>query len=353
MADVHGQRALVTGANGHVGVNLVRAARDAGYAVVALVRPTSDLRGLDGVDVEVRRGDILDPASLRAAAEGCDVLFHAAAAHKTWSRDPAREILAPAVEGTRNAVEAAAAAGVRRVVYTSSSNTIGFSRGPTPLSEADHADPAAYRVPYVKAKIAAERAAFETAARLGVDLVALNPTGIMGPGDHRITPTTAHAVGLFNGAAPVFAAGGVNLVDARDVARAHVLAAERGRPGERYLVGGDNLTWSEVADHVAALTGRRPKVLRLGRRPLTAIGAVLELAARVTGKPPALSRAVIADGLDRFIWFDSGKARRELGFEPADGGAVLRATLRWLLGTGHIKEQVARRLSAELTPLSL
>ncbi len=326
-------RALVTGASGHLGANLVRELLEQGWDVVPLVRVTSRLAGLDGLDVRVRFGDVLDRASLDAAMQGCEVVFHAAAVHRVWAEDSEREIVVPAMVGTRNVLEAAAAAGVRRLIHTSSCNTVGFSPHADELLAEDHfmEDP---HLPYIRAKVRSERLALRLGRELGVDVVVLNPTGILGPHDHRITPTTAFLRDVLKGG-PVLP-GSQNLVHVRDVARAHVLAVERGEPGERYLVGGANVTAEALIGHVFELTGRRPRVLRGPRWLFLAVGWAMERVARMRGGEPALSVDLVRDAWGRSAVFDTSRARDVLGFVGRGPREVLEDTVRWLEAAGEL-----------------
>jgi len=328
------RRALLTGASGHLGANLVRQLLQQGWDVVPFVRVTSSLAGLEGLDVRVRFGDIRDRASLDAAIVGCDVVFHTAAVYRNWAEDADAEILEPALAGTRNVIEAAAAAGVRRVVHTSSCNTVGFSPDPNQPYTEEHFASGAH-VPYVRAKVASERLALELGEQLGVEVVVLNPTGVLGPHDHRITPTTAFVRDVFRGG-PVLP-GVQNVVHVEDVARAHVLAADRGQPGERYLVGGENVPSAQFIRHVFDLTGKWPSVLRGPRWLFLVIGWGMELMARLRGGEPALTSAMVRDGHGRSAVFDTSKAREQLGFVARDARTVLEDTLRWLERSGQLR----------------
>ncbi len=326
-------RALVTGASGHLGSNLVRELLEQGWDVVPFVRVTSRLAGLEGLDVRLRYGDILDRASLDEAMAGCDVVFHAAAVYRNFARDPA-EILVPALEGTRNVIEAAAAAGVGRVVHTSSCNTVGFSADVDSLrSEADHNEHP--HMPYVRAKVQSERLALRLGRSLGIEVVVLCPTGILGPHDHRITPTTAFARDALRGGAVL--PGAQNLVHVRDVARAHVLAAERGGDGERYVIGGANVRAEELIAFVQELTGSRPKVLRGPRWLFLVVGWLAERVARLRGGEPALTVDMVRDAHGRSAVFDTSKAAEQLGFEARGPRETLEDTLRWLESTGQLR----------------
>ena len=325
--------ALVTGATGHLGANLVRELLERGWSVHAFVRVTSDLAGLRGQDVELHYGDLLDRPSLDRAMEGIDVVFHAGAVYKNWTPDD-DDMLRPAIEGTENVLRAAAAANIRRVVYTSSANAVGFTSDPSrPLDESTW-NTELY-LPYVRAKVHAECRAWDLAEALDIELIAMLPTGILGPHDHRLTPTSKYARDVLAGEGPVLS-GTTNLVHVRDVAIAHVLAAEKGRPGERYLVGGPNISDMHLADLVAQRTGKRPTILAAPRFLLMGLAWLLETVAGIRGTEPLLTTALIRTAHGRHVCFDTSKARNELGFEARGPEAVLDDTAAWLVRSGHL-----------------
>jgi dihydroflavonol-4-reductase len=246
-------KALVTGANGLIGANLVRELLEAGHDVRAMVRPTSDLRSLEGVTVERVHGDLFDPATLRQVAQGCDVMFHTAAVFAYWGYSE-QELNRIIVEGTCNVVEAAHAAGVQRLVLTSSSVVMGSSTKTIPRDEGyEIHDPDA--PPYFLAKALQERAAMTRAKELGLDLVAVCPTITVGPHDYHLVPSNAIIVNYLKDPYKATYPGGCNIVHVRDVARGHVLVAERGQPGERYTVGSENWEWSLIHRTISELCG--------------------------------------------------------------------------------------------------
>ncbi|MFO0739536.1 MAG: NAD-dependent epimerase/dehydratase family protein [Labilithrix sp.] len=327
-------RALVTGANGHIGANLVRALVEGGHEVVAFVRDGSDLRGLEGVEVTIARGDVCDAEPVLRAIDGCEVVFHAAAPYRLWARDP-DEIVRPAVIGTENVLGAARTHGVRRVVVTSSCNAVGFTNDPSkPRDESMWNDDATS--PYVRAKNAQERRTWALAEELDLDVVTILPTAVLGRLDFRKTPTTAPMVDALSGRGPV--PFPMNLVDVRDVARAHVLAAEGGKRGTRYLVGGDNVDVPELASIIEHLTGKRPPE---GLPPLwllRVVASVAELGARFSGKPPFLTRALLEESRGRAPVFDCSRARRDLGLAPRSADEVVRETLAWAREMGWLPD---------------
>src|SRR5262249_10338966 len=246
-------KALVTGANGLIGANLVRELGAAGYEVRAFVRQTSDLRSLDGLPAEIVYGDVLQAETIAAAAEGCELLFHTAAVFAYWGRS-AHELTTIAVDGTRHVVEAAHRAKVRRMVLTSSSVVLGSSHRRALRDERCEAnEPDA--PPYVAAKVAQERAAFQRAAELDLELVAVCPTISVGAPGYRRSPSNAVIVTYLADPLRLTYPGGCNIVSASDVARGHILAAEAGTPGERYVLGSENLEWSTIHRTISELCG--------------------------------------------------------------------------------------------------
>lgn len=335
-------RTLITGANGHVGCHVVRACIEAGHAPIAFVRPGSDRRGLEGLAVELREGDLLDADRVRAAMDGVALVMHVGAVHRNFSPDP-DDIVRPAIEGTRHVLSAARAAGVRRVVHCSTGATVGFSRDlARPLDEG--ATLRGAKSAYIRGKIGAEQLALEAAAA-GQDVVVLNPSGIFGPRDYRLTPATRALVGLLQGDPAFF---GVCVTDVREVARAHVLAAERGTRGERYLVTGENLSPRELAALLADLAGVRPSTLRPPRFLLRFLAGRMERAAAKAGVDAPVSRDSLEDLGDGNLVYDSTKSKRELGMTYRPARAVLSDALRWLLHAGALRPKTAARVRSAL-----
>jgi dihydroflavonol-4-reductase len=336
-------RALVTGANGHIGSHVVRRCLADGIEPVAFVRPGADLRALAGVDVERRTGDVLDADSVRRACEGVELVFHLASPHRNYAPDP-EAIVRPAVEGTKNVFAAARAAGVRRVVVTSSGAAVGFTDDPSkPLDET--AFLASAKSAYTRSKIEAEAVARKEAEAGGLEVVITNPSGVFGPRDYRITPASAALRGLLQGD-PSFL--GVCATDVRDVAACHVLAARKGRPGQRYLVTGDGLSPAALSALFAKLAGVKPPTFRPPRFLLSFLAGRMEKAAAAAGTDAPVTRDAIADVFGRHLLYDSTRARTELGatFRPAED--VLRDAFRWLLFIDALKPGVAAKVRATL-----
>lgn len=339
-------RALVTGANGHQGANLVRDLLDHGYDVAPFVREGAQTAGLEGLGLTFVRGDVLDAASVERAMEGCELVFHLAAPYVTWARDPAT-IVEPAVRGTEHVLRAAKKLGVRRTVVTSSSNAVGFTDDPAKLrDETMWAERT--KSPYVRAKNEQEKRCWALAKELGLDVVTVLPTGVLGRYDYKKTPTTAPIVDAMSGKGPV--PFGLNLVDVRDVARCHVLAAEKGRAGERYLAGGDNADVATIASLIEKLVGKRPAE---GLPPVWVLRIVATLggaAASLTGKAPPITNELLDDAAGCAPLFDCSKARRELGLAPRGPEEVLTETLRWALFMGWIPAKLAGAIGERFPP---
>jgi dihydroflavonol-4-reductase len=336
-------KVLVTGATGIVGSNLVRRLLQDGNQVRVLVRRTSDARGLDSLDVERREGDVLEPSTLEPALAGCDILYHAAAVF-SYSAD-AEEQEALAVRGTRNALRAARRAGVARVVLTSSSVVLGSSTRPEVLDETSCAGQPD-NVGYALSKARQESTAFETAAELGLELVAVCPTLVMGSFDYRLSPSTATIVNYLNDPFRSTFLGGCNVVSARDAAEAHVLAAARGAAGSRYVVGSENLAWRDMHRLVSELAGTFGPSIVLNHTASYLAAAAAEAAARLAGRKPAVTRAE-AQMSARFYWYSHARLA-ELGYRPVPARQALAEAIAWVVHRSYVTDSVVRKL--ELSP---
>ncbi len=338
-------KVLVTGATGLVGSNLVRALLRDGHAVRALVRPTSDRRALAGLNVEEVTGDVLDPTSLNAAARGCEVLYHVASIFSYWGHS-AEELHDTAVRGVLHAIDAASLAGLRRVVLTSSSVTLGSSALTVPLDEGSYLEDGA-SPDYYLSKLAQERAGFAHAAERGVELVAVCPGMVVGPHDYRLSPSNAVILAYWQDALATTWSGGCNLVHAEDVARGHILAAERGVAGERYFLGSENWEWSLIHRTIAELSGVGAPRAHASHTSSYLVAVAMEVASRVTGKPPRTTRAE-ARTVGRFFWYRHDKAAA-LGFAPRPVRQALAETIAWLLvQSPHVSRELRQRLHPSL-----
>jgi len=334
------ETALVTGATGIVGAHLVRALLAAGHPVRALVRAGSDRRAIAGLAVDVRAGDVLELPTVLAAADGCEWIFHAAAVFAyTGIAAEAQSDLA--VRGTRNVVQAARRAGVRRVVVTSSSVTLGSTIDPHVLDEeAVFAEPQPSA--YTLSKVRQEAAAFETGASIGIEVVAVCPTLVIGAHDHRLGPSNANLVNYLNDPFRSTFLGGCNVVGADDVARAHLIAARQATAGRRYLAGGENLRWPELHAIVSELAGTFGPSLVLNHTAAYLAAASAEAAARLAGTKPMVTRDE-ARMACRYYWASSARLAA-LGWAPRPARDAIATALAWLIERGHIADTVVGRL---------
>lgn len=344
---------LVTGASGHLGSNLVQLLLERGHRVRAMVRRPEATRSLTPHPrLEVVRGDITDLASLIPAVEGCHAVYHVAAVYALWTPHPG-SILRTALSGTSNIFEAIVrAGGVERLVYTSSAITVGFTPDPEKLlTERDWNDGRG-QDEYNRAKIESEQLANRLAKQHRVDTVVVNPALIVGPGDSKPTPSNRLVVDYINGTVPVSYYGGLSVVHVQDVALGHVGAMERGRNGERYLLGGENLAMDDILQILEELTGRPRPRIHVPRRLGLLLGSLYELGARWTGKPPLITRDAMAHLCGNFDRYDSSKARRNLGYAPRSARESLADAVAWFLNQRHLLSEVARaRVEPHFTAL--
>src|SRR6202521_4800265 len=329
--------AFVTGATGFLGSHIARVLAEQGAQLRLLVRLTSDLRNLDDLQNADRVvGDLRDAASISKALSGCDVVFHVAADYRLWVRDP-DEMYRSNVEGTRSLLEAARKQGVRRVVYTSSVATMGFvhvNNG----NVADEQSPVGIRDMighYKRSKFMAEQVVVE-AARSGVDVVIVNPTTPVGERDIKPTPTGRIVLDFLKRKFPAYVETGLNLVDATECARGHVQALEKGRSGERYILGGENLTLKQILDRLATITGLKSPTLKLPYVFAFATGVVDEIVTGgiLGGEPRATIDAVRMGRKMMFV--SSAKAERELGWRTVPVDGALRRSVDWFRANGYV-----------------
>ncbi|HEV8673600.1 MAG TPA: hopanoid-associated sugar epimerase [Methylomirabilota bacterium] len=325
---------LVTGGTGFIGANLVRELIASGAKIRSLARPTSDRRALAGLPVEIMAGDLLDPPSLGPALDGVDVLYHVAADYRLWVPDPSR-LYHTNVDGTRALLAAAEAAGVPRVVYTSSVGTLGLPRDGSPGVESTAVTLEDMVGDYNRSKFLAEREA-EAAAARGLPVVIVNPCAPIGPWDWKPTPTGKMLVDYLRGRMFAYLDSELSLVHVRDVARGHILAAERGRVGERYILGhaAGNLALREIFERLASYTGIPAPRWRLPSAVALGIAAILEAVSRVTRREPLASRTAVRVAAKR-MRFDPAKAIRELGLPQTPVDAALREAVDWFWAHGY------------------
>jgi dihydroflavonol-4-reductase len=324
-------RALVTGATGFVGAAVARALSSAGWQVRVLVRGGSDRSNLQSLAVEVVEGDLADLKSLERALEGCEGLFHVAADYRLGARDPG-QLYRTNVEGTRHILNAARTAGVPRIVYTSSVATIGIPPDGSPGEERTPVALDNMIGHYKRSKYLAEEVARD-AARAGMPVVIVNPSTPVGPGDIKPTPTGQLVLDAARGRMPAYVDTGLNIVHVDDVAAGHLLAFERGRPGERYILGGEDMTLETILGQIARLVGRGPPRVRLPYAAVLPVAYIAEAFARVTGRSGRVTLEGVRMSRKR-MFFSSGKAVSELGYRWRPPLEAFEDALRWFRERG-------------------
>ena len=314
---------LVTGASGFLGWHVARLLLERGYTVRALVRPGSQVRELA---VEPVTGDLRDAASLERAAAGCRLVFHVAADYRLWARDE-KELYQSNVDGTRNLLRAAR--GAERIVYTS---TVGC------ISPPDEDQPCTLEQmtgAYKRSKFMAEQVALD-AAKEGLPVVIVTPTAPIGDHDVKPTPTGKIVLDFLKGDMPAFIDTGLNLMDVRDTALGHLQAAERGRIGERYILGAENLTLAQILGILAKITGRKAPTIQLPYTVAYAAGVIATAWARLTGTPPRVPLDAVRMAKKK-MWVSHQKAARELGFAPGPAEPALARAVAWFQTNGYVQ----------------
>ena len=329
-----GDPVLVTGATGFVGSAVLRALAQRGAKVRALARPASPRLNLEGVACEVVEGDMTDPAAMARALQGARYLFHVAADYRLWARDP-DELRRANVAGAKAVMEAALAAGVERIVYTSSVATLRAADAATVVDETaplgEHEAIGAYK----QSKVAAERLVEQMVADQSLPAVIVNPSTPIGPRDVKPTPTGRMVLEAAQGKIPAFVDTGLNLVHVDDVAEGHLQALERGRIGERYVLGGQDLSLRDMLAAIAGLTGRRAPTVALPRAPLYPLAYLAEGVARLTGKEPMLTRDALKMA-SHHMFFSSAKAEAELGYRARPHIEALTDAIAWFRQAGYL-----------------
>lgn len=326
---------LVTGASGFLGSAVMREALARGFRVRVLVRAASPRRNLDGLPVQLVEGDMRDAATMARALQGVRYLLHVAADYRLWARDP-EDIVRANLGGTETVMRAALACGVERIVHTSSVATLRVAGATVPVDETAPMQAHEAIGAYKRSKVLAERAVEAMIATEGLPAVIVNPSTPIGPRDVRPTPTGRVIVEAATGRIPAFVDTGLNLAHVDDVAAGHFLALERGVIGERYILGGDDVSLQSMLADIAAMVGRRAPTMRLPRWPLYPLAHAAEAVARVNGREPFLT----VDGLamSRYrMFFRSDKARRELGYQARPYREGLRDALDWFRHADYIR----------------
>jgi dihydroflavonol-4-reductase len=332
---VANDKVLVTGASGFVGGAVARALIGEGHDVRALVRSSSNRRNLDGLSVELVEGDMRDPVAVTAAMAGVRWLFHVAADYRLWTRDPA-ELLRTNREGTRTIMRAALTAGVERIVYTSSVATLACRADGAPADETDQLCAEAAIGAYKRSKVEAEQVVAAMVADEGLPAIIVHPSTPIGPGDVKPTPTGRILVEAALGRVPGFVDTGLNIVHVDDVAAGHLMALHKGRPGERFILGGQDVSLADLLGVIADLCGRKPPRLKLPRALLYPIAVATEVVARTTKREPFLT----VDGLrmsKNRMFFTSAKAERVLGYQARPYREALVDALAWFEANGYLR----------------
>jgi dihydroflavonol-4-reductase len=326
---------LITGASGFVGAAVARCLLRAGYDVRAMLRRTSRRDNLAGLKVEIVEGDLLEPSTIERAMTDIRYVFHVAADYRLWARDPA-QIVRTNVEGTRAVMTAALHAGVERIVYTSSVATLA-SRPHGEASDETFPLPQAQAIgAYKYSKVVAERAVEAMVATQNLPAIIVNPSTPIGPGDIRPTPTGRIIVEAAAGRMPGYIDTGLNLVHVDDVAAGHLAALLRGRIGERYILGGQNVPLRDMLGEIARRVGRRPPVLRLPRTMMFPIAYGAEALAHITGREPFVTTTGLRLAKDR-MFFTSAKAERELGYRARPYGEAIGDAIDWFRAHGYLR----------------
>lgn len=324
---------LVTGASGFIGAAVVRALLARREPVRVLVRPTSDRQNIDGLDVEIVEGDLLDPDTLAGTVEGCTGVYHIAADYRLWTRDPEAMFRAN-VEGSCFIIRTAMAAGVARIVYTSSVAVLGIVQD----GVGDEVTPSTYADMigvYKQSKFRAEEAVRKLINEEGAPVVIVNPSTPVGPFDVKPTPTGRMIVEAVSGKMPAYVDTGLNIVHVDDVATGHLLAFDRGQLGERYVLGGENMALKDILAEIANLVGRKPPSISLPHGLILPIAYLVEVWARMTsGQEPF----VTVDGVRmarKKMYFSSAKAIRDLGYQSRPASAALADAVTWFRENGY------------------
>jgi dihydroflavonol-4-reductase len=326
-------RAFITGATGFLGSHVAQVLSEQGADLRLLVRPTSNLKNLEGLNAETATGDLRDPVSLEKAMSGCDAVFHVAADYRIWVRDPA-QMYRSNVEGTRAILEAARKNGVRSVVYTSSVATVGFTGNGRPANEESPVSLDDMIGHYKRSKFMAEQLALE-AGRSGLRVVTVNPTTPVGEQDIKPTPTGRIVVDFLKGKFPAYVDTGLNLVDVHECASGHLAALEKGKSGERYILGGENLTLKQILDKLGSISGLPSPKLKLPYFVAFAAGLVDQtVSGLLLGREPRATVEAVRMGRKK-MWASSDKATREFGWRIVPAENALRRAVEWFRANGY------------------
>ncbi len=327
-------KAIVTGATGFVGSSVARMLLQKGYEVGILAREKSNLANIEGLDVKIHIGDLRDPVCLKEAFKGYDFLFHVAADYRLWVPRP-EEIYQNNVEGTKNAMEAARDAGIKRVVYTSSVATLGLKKDGTPADEETPVSLSDMIGHYKRSKFLAEELVRTMVNDGKIDAVIVNPSTPVGPRDIKPTPTGKMILEAAKGKMPAYVDTGLNIVHVDDVAIGHLLALEKGNSGRRYILGGQNMTLRQILEEIAVITGNTPPRIRLPHNLILPVAYMFEAVSKITGKEPLAT----VDGVKlakKKMFFTSKRAEKELGYSHRPASSAIRDAVKWFKDNGFL-----------------
>ena len=327
-------KSLVTGATGFIGSSIVRELLKDGIEVKALVRESSNLRNLEGLDIEKVYGDIRDKESVKSALEGCDTLYQAAALYADWVPDQ-KAFDEININGTRSSLEAALEKGIEKVVYTSSTAAIGYGDIDKPANEETEFN-GLISNSYVRTKRLGELEALKFSEK-GLPVVIVNPAVVLGLGDIKPTPSGMYIVNIMNRKMPGYINAGINIVDVEDVARGHVLAAKKGETGERYILGNENIRIKEFFELIGEIGGVGPPKLKISYPIGLTLAYLSELISGITRKPPMLSLHN-ARAINKFYYYDSSKAVKELGMPQTPIRNTIEKAIDWFRENGYITQ---------------
>ena len=326
---------LVTGATGFVGSAVARTLAARGHTLRLMTRPTSDRRNLAGVEAEIVTGDLTDPASLARAVAGCRYLVHVAADYRFWVPDP-EAMLRANVDGTVAIMRAAREAGVERIVHTSSVAALGLVGDGTLSDETTPAKQSDFVGTYKRSKFLGERAVLDLVHQEGIPAVIVNPAAPVGPRDIKPTPTGKMIRDAAAGKVPAFIDTGLNIVHVDDVAEGHALALERGRIGERYVLGGENMLLKDILVLVTEVAGKRPPTIRLPEAAVWPAALAMEGFARLTGIAPMMTRDHLKMARKK-MFYSSAKAIAELGYQPRPVRGAVEDAVAWFRANGMLR----------------
>tara|TARA_R110000868_G_scaffold10900_7_gene52745 strand:- start:544 stop:1536 length:993 start_codon:yes stop_codon:yes gene_type:complete len=328
-------RALVTGTSGFVGSAVARRLAVDGHDIRVLMRPTSDRRNVAGMDAEIVEGDLSDPQSLKAAVRGCDSVFHVAADYRLWVPDGGASMYRANVDGSRDLIRAACEAGVGRFVYTSSVAVLYPLPGTEIADETAAATVGDMVSHYKKSKFLAEEAVMKLVREESAPVVIVNPSAPFGPRDIKPTPTGRIVIDAAKGRMPAYLDTGLNAVHVDDVAEGHMLAYDKGEIGERYILGGDNITLRDIIQTVTDYVGRSGPWLKLPQKPLYPVAWAAEMVARITGREPVVTVDALRMAA-KHMYYSSDKAREKLGYAPRPARQALTDSVDWFRANGYL-----------------